>query len=96
MGAFGIGLLAGKLGGDKVSLGFVVETERQVEAHLQGHLAQLPANDLASRAIVAQMKTDEVAHAQAASAAGAVDLPAPVKGLMRAAAKVMTSVAHHI
>lgn len=96
VGAFGIGLLAGKLGGDKVSLGFVVETERQVEAHLQGHLAQLPANDLASRAIVAQMKTDEVAHAQAASAAGAVDLPAPVKGLMRAAAKVMTSVAHHI
>jgi 3-demethoxyubiquinol 3-hydroxylase len=95
-GAFGIGLLAGKLAGDKVSLGFVVETEHQVEAHLQGHLDQLPANDTTSRAIVAQMKADEVAHADAALERGAIDLPAPVKGLMKAAAKVMTTVAHRI
>ena len=95
-GAFGIGLLAGKLGGDKVSLGFVVETEHQVEAHLQEHLHSLPANDAASRAIVAQMKADEAEHARAASAAGAVELPAPIQGLMRAAAKVMTTVAHRI
>jgi ubiquinone biosynthesis monooxygenase Coq7 len=95
-GAFGIGLLAGKLAGDKVSLGFVVETEHQVEAHLQSHLDLLPANDTASRAIVAQMKADEVAHADAALERGAKLLPDPIKGLMRAAAKVMTGVAHHI
>ena len=94
-GAFGIGLLAGRLG-DRVSLGFVVETERQVEAHLQSHLDRLPTDDLASRAIVAQMKADEVRHAVEAQSAGAVDLPAPVKGLMRLAAKVMTTVAHRI
>lgn len=95
-GAFAIGLAAGKLGGDRVSLGFVVETERQVEAHLQGHLERLPANDAESRAIVAQMKQDEIAHAQAADAAGAVPLPAPVQGLMRLAARVMTTVAHRL
>lgn len=95
-GAFAIGYAAGKLGGDKVSLGFVVETERQVEAHLQSHMNRLPANDSASRAIVAQMKADEVAHAQMAQKAGAVELPAPVKALMQAAAKVMTTVAHRI
>lgn len=95
-GAFGIGLLAGRLGGDRVSLGFVVETERQVEAHLEGHLSRLPAGDASSRAIVAQMKDDEVRHAQEAGAAGAVDLPLPVRGLMRAAAKVMTTVAHRV
>src|SRR5687767_828397 len=61
-GAFSLGLLAGRLG-DRVSLGFVVETERQVEAHLQGHLERLPPADHASRAIVAQMKDDESAHA---------------------------------
>lgn len=94
-GAFGLGLLAGRLG-DKVSLGFVVETELQVGAHLQGHLDQLPAGDHASRAIVAQMRDDELGHAQAAKDAGAMELPQPVKDLMRAAAKVMTSVAHHI
>lgn len=95
-GAFGIGLLAGKLAGDRVSLGFVVETERQVEAHLQGHLERLPAADHASRAIVAQMKKDEVAHAEAALRRGAIDLPAPVKGLMKLAGGVMTSVAHRV
>ncbi len=94
-GAFGIGLLAGQLG-DRVSLGFVVETENQVEAHLDGHLTQLPANDHASRAIVAQMKDDEIRHALNAKELGAIDLPAPVKGLMKAAAKVMTTVAHRV
>ena len=95
-GAFAIGYAAGKLGGDRVSLGFVVETERQVEAHLQHHMDRLPAADSASRAIVAQMKADEVRHAKEAQAAGGVELPTPVKGLMRAAAKVMTTVAHRI
>jgi ubiquinone biosynthesis monooxygenase Coq7 len=95
-GAFAIGFAAGKLGGDKVSLGFVVETERQVEAHLQSHMDLLPASDLASRAIVSAMKADEIAHAQMAKQAGAVELPAPVKALMQAAAKVMTTVAHRV
>ena len=94
-GAFGIGLLAGRLG-NAVSLGFVVETERQVEAHLLGHLDRLPAGDTASRAIVAQMAADEVKHAVDAQKAGAAELPGPVKELMRAAAKVMTTTAHHI
>ncbi|WP_233248909.1 2-polyprenyl-3-methyl-6-methoxy-1,4-benzoquinone monooxygenase [Limnohabitans sp. JirII-29] len=95
-GAFGIGFVAGKLGGDRVSLGFVVETERQVEAHLQSHLDQLPSHDLASRAIVTQMKTDEARHAKEAEAAGALTLPPPVQGLMRVMAKVMTTVAHRV
>ena len=95
-GAFGIGLAAGKLAGDRVSLGFVVETERQVEAHLDSHLNRLPACDLASRAIVEQMKADEVRHAVDAQKAGGVELPGPVKGLMRIAAQVMTTVAHRL
>ena len=95
-GAFGIGFLAGKLGGDKVSLGFVVETEKQVEAHLQSHMSKLPANDSASRAIVSLMKADEIRHAQEAQHAGASELPEPVKQAMRLAAKVMTTVAHRI
>ena len=95
-GAFGIGLLAGRIGGDRLSLGFVVETERQVEAHLASHLDRLPAGDSASRAIVAQMKDDEARHADAALHAGGVALPAPVRGLMRLAAKVMTTTAHRI
>lgn len=95
-GAFVIGYAAGKLGGDRVSLGFVVETERQVEAHLQSHMDKLPAADSASRAIVAQMKADEIAHAQMAQKAGAVELPGPVKALMQTAAKVMTTVAHRV
>jgi len=94
-GAFGLGLLAGRLG-DRVSLGFVVETEHQVGAHLDSHLALLPANDHASRAIVAQMSDDEARHALEAQQAGAMELPPPVKTLMRAAAKVMTTVAHRI
>jgi ubiquinone biosynthesis monooxygenase Coq7 len=95
-GAFAIGYGAGKLGGDKISLGFVVETENQVEAHLASHMQHLPANDLASRAIVSQMKADEMAHARMAQKAGAAELPEPVKRLMGAAAKVMTTVAQRI
>jgi ubiquinone biosynthesis monooxygenase Coq7 len=94
-GAFAIGLAAGRLG-DRVSLGFIVETERQVEAHLQGHLERLPAADHASRAIVAQMKDDEAGHANQALSAGAAELPAPVKLAMRAAARVMTTTAHYV
>jgi ubiquinone biosynthesis monooxygenase Coq7 len=94
-GAFAIGTVAARLG-DKWSLGFVVETERQVEAHLDSHLDALPAGDHASRAIVMQMKADEAAHAQAAQARGAAALPEPVKALMRSAAKVMTTVAYRL
>ena len=95
-GAFSIGYAAAKLGGDRMSLGFVVETERQVEAHLDSHLGLLPTNDGASRAIVAQMKTDEAQHAKEAQLAGAAELPAPFKTMMQLAAKVMTTVAHRI
>lgn len=94
-GAYTFGRIAGRFG-DPTSLGFVVETERQVEAHLDGHLDSLPQNDHVSRAIVSQMKADEVEHAQQALAKGAVELPKPVKSLMKAAAKVMTTVAYRI
>jgi 3-demethoxyubiquinol 3-hydroxylase len=94
-GAFGIGLLAGRLG-DRVSLGFVVETERQVEEHLAGHLSRLPEGDTRSRAIVDAMKEDEHRHAEHALAAGGMALPLPVRWLMRGAAKVMTVTAHRI
>jgi ubiquinone biosynthesis monooxygenase Coq7 len=94
-GAFALGLVAGRLG-DRASLGFVVETERQVESHLDSHLERLPPSDHASRAIVAQMKTDEASHAAQAMGRGAVELPAPAKALMRAAARVMTTTAHYI
>jgi ubiquinone biosynthesis monooxygenase Coq7 len=94
-GAFGLGLIAGRLG-DKVSLGFVMETERQVESHLASHLERLPPRDHASRAIVAQMMDDEARHAEEAEVAGGFELPAPVKSLMRASARVMTTTAHYI
>ena len=94
-GSFAIGLLAGRLG-DGTSLGFVVETERQVEQHLAGHLAQLPQADQRSRTVVLAMKDDEARHADQALAAGAHPLPAPVRGLMRAAARVMTATAHYV
>lgn len=94
-GAFTIGSLAG-LAGDRISLGFVVETERQVEQHLASHLERLPSDDLPSRAIVAQMKEEEARHAEEAVAAGALPLPAPIKGLMRLAARLMTRTAHYI
>lgn len=98
-GAFGIGVLAGALG-ERVSLGFVVETEEQVGAHLRSHLDSahggLPQSDSASRAVVAQMEQDELRHARQARAAGAMELPAPAKALMRLAGKVMTTVAHRV
>jgi ubiquinone biosynthesis monooxygenase Coq7 len=94
-GAFGIGLLAGRLG-PGISLGFVAETERQVEQHLQSHLDRLPAADHASRAIVQRMMEDEARHAADARAAGAVELPGPVKLAMRLAARLMTRTAHHV
>ena len=94
-GALAIGLIAGRFG-DKISLGFMAETERQVEHHLDGHLGSLPANDVASRAIVEQMRDDEAGHAHAATAAGGVDLPLPVRSLMRAASGVMTRTAYYI
>jgi 3-demethoxyubiquinol 3-hydroxylase len=94
-GAFGIGCLAGQLG-DRVSLGFVVETERQVERHLAGHMDRLPSADRRSRAIVAAMQADERRHADEALAAGAAELPAPARGLMRLAAKLMTGTARYI
>ena len=94
-GAFAIGLVAARAG-DARSLGFLVETERQVEQHLDRHLERLPAADASSRAIVAQMKDDEAAHAMAAERAGATPLPAPVRWAMRAAAKAMTTTAHYV
>ena len=94
-GAFGIGLIAGRAG-DAVSLGFMAETERQVERHLAGHLEKLPEQDSASRAIVRQMKDDEAAHATSAERSGGLPLPAPIRWAMRAAAKVMTTTAHHV
>ncbi len=94
-GSFAVGLAAGAMG-DRISLGFVVETEKQVEAHLASHLDRLPASDLASRAVVANMQADEARHAAEARGAGGSELPAPVKGLMRLAAKVMTTTAHRI
>jgi ubiquinone biosynthesis monooxygenase Coq7 len=94
-GAFAIGLVAGR-SGDATSLGFMVETERQVERHLEGHLERLPAGDLASRAIVRQMKDDEAGHALAAERAGAARLPLPVRWAMRGAARVMTATAHYV
>ncbi len=94
-GAFAIGLAAAKIS-DSVSLGFVVETETQVSAHLGSHLERLPEEDLASRAVVQRMKDDEERHAAEALAAGARPLSAPVQNLMRAAAKVMTTTAHYV
>ncbi|CAN5310173.1 2-polyprenyl-3-methyl-6-methoxy-1,4-benzoquinone monooxygenase [soil metagenome] len=91
-GAFVLGALAGRVG-DRFSLGFMVETERQVEQHLAGHLDRLPQADVASRAIVEQMQRDEAAHADSAQAAGATALPAPLAGAMRLAARIMTTTA---
>lgn len=94
-GAYAIGLAAGRAG-DAWSLGFVVETERQVEQHLAGHLDRLPADDRASRTIVSQMQADEARHAEEALQAGAASIPAPLRLAMRAAAKVMTLTAHRV
>jgi len=89
MGSLAIGTLAGAVG-DRWSLGFLAETERQVVDHLDGHLRRLPDADARSRAIVEQMKIDEGEHANAAVSAGAADLPRPVRDLMRLSSKVMT------
>jgi ubiquinone biosynthesis monooxygenase Coq7 len=94
-GSFAIGAVAA-LVDDRVSLGFVVETERQVEAHLGDHLTKLPEPDARSRAIVAQMQADEARHGQMAQASGGIELPAPIPLLMRAAAGVMKAVAYRI
>ena len=92
-GSFGIGALAALMG-DKASLGFVAETERQVEGHLKSHLEELPAGDARSRAIVQAMVHDEVGHGRQAESAGAASLPGPVRELMRRTAKVMTHTAY--
>ena len=94
-GSFVIGLAAG-LAGDKWSLGFVAETEKQVENHLESHLQKLPVEDQRSRAIVDQMRIDEIEHGQAAIAAGGAVLPEPIQKLMQAMSKVMTSTAYKI
>lgn len=95
LGSFAIGAAAG-LAGDKFSLGFIAETERQVTAHLDHHLQRLPANDARSRAILEQMKTDEAHHGDKASRAGGTSMPAPVRALMRLTSKVMTGTAYWI
>lgn len=94
-GSFVLGSVAG-LAGDKVSLGFVSETEKQVENHLDGHLTELPTNDCRSKAIVAQMREDEIAHGQMARDEGGIDLPNPVKTAMKMMAKVMTTTAYRL
>jgi 3-demethoxyubiquinol 3-hydroxylase len=94
-GSFCIGALAA-LAGDRASLGFVVETERQVEGHLDEHLGRLPAADLQSRAIVQQMRADEAAHGANARSAGGTDLPGPVRALMRRTARIMTGTAYWV
>ena len=94
-GAYALGTVASRLG-DAVSLGFVVETERQVEAHLNSHLDELPPQDAKSRAIVTQMRDDEIEHGAKAQEMGAAEMPLPVKAAMRAMAKVMTTTAYYI
>jgi len=94
-GSLAIGVTAGLMG-DEWNLGFLAETERQVESHLDSHLDALPAQDLRSREIVSQMREDEIAHADTAVALGAKELPAPVKWAMRAMSKVMTGTAYHV
>jgi ubiquinone biosynthesis monooxygenase Coq7 len=94
-GSYAIGAAAA-LAGDRLSLGFVVETERQVEAHLAQHIERLPAQDGRSRAVLSQMQADEVRHAQAAQARGGVDLPQPLPKLMHLSSMVMKTVAYRI
>lgn len=94
-GSLTLGVAAGVLG-DKWNLGFLAETERQVEAHLDGHLRELPEDDGRSRAIVDQMRLDEIQHAETAVRFGAADLPAPVKAAMKMTARLMTGTAYHL
>ena len=94
-GSFAIGAAAG-LAGDGWSLGFLKETEKQVEAHLEGHLEKLPPEDARSRAILDQMKIDEAKHAQMAEDSGARDLPPPIRRLMKLTASAMKAVAYRV
>ncbi|MBT8061573.1 MAG: 2-polyprenyl-3-methyl-6-methoxy-1,4-benzoquinone monooxygenase [Gammaproteobacteria bacterium] len=94
-GSFAIGAVAG-LAGDGWSLGFLKETEIQVEAHLADHLDQLPEQDKRSQAILDQMKQDEAKHAEMAAESGAFELPAPIKGAMNFASQIMKAVAYRI
>ncbi len=94
-GSFALGAAAGLLG-DKWNLGFLAETERQVEGHLEGHLDRLPAQDEKSRAIVNEMKVDEARHARTAIDHGAAELPAPVKAAMKLGSRIMTRTAYWI
>ena len=94
-GSFAIGAIAG-LAGDGWSLGFLKETENQVETHLEGHIEKLPPEDARSRAILDQMKIDEAKHAQMAEDSGAYDLPEPVRGLMKLTASAMKAVAYRV
>lgn len=88
-GSFAIGALAG-LAGDRWSLGFVEETEKQVVEHLQEHLNKLPENDVRTRSIIEQMQVDEAEHGDIAKQAGAAELPAPIKAIMKLSSKIMT------
>jgi ubiquinone biosynthesis monooxygenase Coq7 len=92
-GSFALGLVSG-LAGDRWSMGFLAETEAQVERHLQGHLERLPVDDARSRAVVAQMKEDESRHGESGRALGGADLPYPVRLAMRGASRLMTSTAY--
>ena len=94
-GSFAIGLAAG-MTGDRTNLGFVVETERQVEEHLSGHMDRLPPGDVKSRAIVAAMRDDEMRHGAAARDSGADDLPWLARALMRGTARLMTLTAYRL
>jgi ubiquinone biosynthesis monooxygenase Coq7 len=94
-GSFALGFAAGKLG-DRWNLGFLRETERQVETHLQGHLERLPERDARTRVVIEQMKRDEAGHADTAAALGASELPLPVKLAMKLAAKVMTTTTYRV
>ncbi|QND84015.1 2-polyprenyl-3-methyl-6-methoxy-1,4-benzoquinol hydroxylase [Chromobacterium vaccinii] len=94
-GSLALGVAAGVLG-DKWNLGFLQETERQVGAHLDSHLSALPEDDARSRAIVSQMRDDELQHAEMAHELGAAELPAPLKAAMRLSAKVMTGSSYHL
>lgn len=93
--ALALGMLAGRLG-DRWNLGFLAETERQVETHLKGHLARLPVEDRKSREIVEQMKLDEAGHARTAVGLGAHELPGPLKGAMKLMSRVMTRTAYWV
>jgi len=94
-GSFALGMASG-LAGDRWSMGFLAETEAQVERHLEGHLARLPADDARSRTIVSQMREDEARHGSMGRALGAADLPPPVKAAMRLASRVMTRTAYYV